>query len=152
MRPKSAIYTSKEDFRKIPPVCSCPAHSQASSRYPSYKRRLGTGCDSANFRYQTQYGYGKRRPAENGPFLKAWEQIAFSEMKLKFQVVFFYCFVVEVADQGPSCSKDVKRYPPDKSLSTGYCSAIGFPNTYPLDSDLSGPGCSNIGDSELSIG
>ena len=24
-------------------------------------------------------------------------------------------------------------------------SAIGFPNTYPLYSDLSGPGCSNIG-------
>ena len=22
--------------------------------------------------------------------------------------VFFYCFVVEVADQGPSCSKDVR--------------------------------------------
>ena len=24
-------------------------------------------------------------------------------------------------------------------------SAIGFPNTYPLDRDLSGPGCSNVG-------
>ena len=28
-------------------------------------------------------------------------------------------------------------YPPDNSLSTD-SSAIGFPNTYPLDSDLSG--------------
>ena len=45
---------------------------------------------------------------------------------------------------GPGCSKGVysaihsiNLYPVD--------SAIGFPNTYPLYSDLSGPGCSNIG-------
>ena len=31
----------------------------------------------------------------------------------------------------------IKIYPVDN--------AIGFPNTYPLDSDLSGSGCSNVG-------
>ena len=45
---------------------------------------------------------------------------------------------------GPGCSKggysavhSINLYPVD--------SAIGFPNTYALDSDLSGPGCSNVG-------
>ena len=39
----------------------------------------------------------------------------------------------------PSCSKGGYRYPPDRE------SAIGFPDTYPLDSDLSGPSCSKAG-------
>ena len=113
------------------------ARTQASSRYPSYKRRLGTGCDSANFPSQTQYG--KRRPTENGPFLKAWEQIAFSERKLKFQVVFSFIVLwskeltrAPVVQKVESAIHRIKRYPRD--------SAIGFPNTYPLDSDLSARG------------
>ena len=41
----------------------------------------------------------------------------------------------------PSCSNGELRYPPDKSAQLVFpqCSgSIGFPNTYPLDSDLSG--------------
>ena len=38
---------------------------------------------------------------------------------------------------GPSCSKGVKRYPVTQKINLyPVYNAIGFPNTYPLDSDL----------------
>ena len=48
-------------------------------------------------------------------------------------------FCVIHCTPGPGCSNVGQHYPPDKSLSSGQRNKyIGFHNTYPLDSDLSG--------------